>query len=152
VRPPPGLRSALERSAEAARRERRQRSKPEPCVNDALDAAFDELNRRGIVAIQNAGAKVGTAPDDARADAILEAKRRRGRGEASRGFCVYGLPELERGVRGEGLRLDVGPFAKVDVAALAREVLEVLHAHGVDAAWSGASGDPLIVPPFAWYR
>jgi len=128
-------------------------------VNDAIDGAFDELNRRGIVAVQNAGVRIGPTLDDGLTAAMLEANRRRKRGEVPRGLCFYCFQDLERGVRGEGLQLTFrsvvnllgqrDPVPSIEIGALVRDVLA---SHGVDATWDGSPEHPIVIAPFPWFR
>jgi hypothetical protein len=144
VRPPTGLKAQLVRVADEARAEKRRLRRPSVCVNDALDRAFIELNGLGIIALQNSGARFGSSAHDAWAEAQLVAKKR----PESDGACVYGLAELVRGVRGDGLRLTCRswPGRNVDVAAL---VFDVLGRHGVAAT---RDGELVVVAPFVWFR
>jgi hypothetical protein len=119
----------------------------EPTVNDAIDRAFEELNRQGIVALQNAG---GTRTQN------WEAARKRD--PAARGATWFSSQEVERAVRGEGLQLFFVAFVDTPDArgpaslAIAREVRETLARHGVETEWDRRVDSPLRIPPFPWRK
>lgn len=143
-RPPATLAAQLARVVADARTERRRAVRPQPCINAGLDRAMAALDARAIIALQNAGARFGTSPHDAWADAELQRKRR----PDTEGACVYGLAELVRAVRGEGLVLTcrAWPGRSVDVAEIAHATLL---AEGVP---STRDGETVGISPFPWFR
>lgn len=120
-------------------------------VNDAIDQAFEELNERGIVALQNAGYTMSDGWSDAH-EAASELP------EKPRGAVFYHGQDLESGVQGEGLMLAFGAFendeAKSETAstAIAREVCDTLAAHGVQAKWDGSVHSRIEITPFSWRK
>ncbi|MFI6984222.1 DUF6891 domain-containing protein [Embleya sp. NPDC050154] len=133
---------------EHRRRETRWRK---PTANDALDRAFDELNKRGIIALQNAGETLSDGWTEAHEAASA-------RPTPARGAVFYHGQDLESGVAGGGLMLAFGAFeddlAKPDAAsaAVAREVCDALTGHGVRVKWDGAVHSRIEILPFAWRK
>jgi hypothetical protein len=123
-------------------------------TNDAIDAAFAELNRAGIVALQNAGYTMSDGWDDAneRARKLLK------QGNKPRGAAFYHEQDLERGVAGDGLFLVFGAYEdnkkKRDAAAVAvaKDVVATLARFGVKTEWNGTVGKRIQILPFAWRR
>jgi hypothetical protein len=122
-----------------------------PTVNDAIDQAFEELNERGIVALQNAGFTMSDGWTDA-----LEAASELP--EKPRGAVFYHGQDLEYGVQGHGLMLAFGAFeddetkSEAASAAIAREVCETLTAHGVEAKWESSVNSRIEIAPFPWRK
>ncbi|AKI98677.1 NusA-like protein [Archangium gephyra] len=123
----------------------------EPTVNDALDRAFEELTRQGILALQNAGYTLSDGWSVAK-DAAEK------RFEPIRGATFFHGQDVERGVLGVGLMLAFGAFeedpARHDEAslAIAREVRETLARHGIETEWNGSVGTRIQIPPFEWRK
>ncbi|WP_407569976.1 DUF6891 domain-containing protein [Deinococcus altitudinis] len=123
----------------------------ERTVNDAIDAAFETLNRQGIVALQNAGYTMseGWGEVNEMADSLETAPR---------GAIFYHGQDLERGVAGHGLMLTFGAYeedeAKHEAASLqiARETREVLSQYGVVTSWDETIGQRIVIPPFHWRK
>jgi uncharacterized protein DUF6891/NusA-like protein len=123
----------------------------EPTVNDALDRAFEELTRQGILALQNAGYTLSDGWSVAKAAAAR-------RSEPMRGAAFFHGQDVERGVLGVGLMLAFGAFeddpARRDEASLtiAREVREALARHGLETEWNGRLETRIRIPPFEWRK
>lgn len=123
----------------------------EPTTNDAIDRAFEELNRQGIIALQNAGYTMSDGWEDVE-DAAAE------RYEPVRGATFFHGQDVERGVLGMGLMLAFGSFERDpklhDEAslAIAREVRETLARHGVETEWNGSVKTRIQIPPFPWRK
>lgn len=154
---PPGLRGTLSALYDLEREAARARRPPGTRVNEAIDAAFEQLRKAGIVALQNAGYTQSDGWDDAREAAEYETQC----GRPPVGACFYQFQDLERAVDGAGLLIAFGAFSeegedpeKVDARArqVASKVLETLRAHGVDASWSGDLKQRISIAPFEWYR
>ena len=144
------LRARLEHLVTFERDALAAKKPPTPCVNDAIDAAFAELDANGIVALQAAGFTQSDGWEDANAIATE-------RGQKPRGACHYNLQTLEGAVRGEGLWLTFGayssgPSKEADDRAVAREVVDTLRKHGVAAEWNGETTSKIRTSPFVWYR
>lgn len=116
-------------------------------TNDAIERAFAELNRNGIVALENAG----YTQSEGWSDANEAAERRE---PTPRGAVFYHGQDLERGVAGDGLFLTFGAYTADDEAALAiaREVCATLARHGVETSWDGSIKRRVSIPPFPWRK
>jgi hypothetical protein len=123
----------------------------EPTMNDRIDRAFGELNRQGIIALQNAGARLSDGWEQVEAAARLSY-------ELVRGATFFHAQDVERGVRGEGLQLAFGAFEDApelrDEASLsvAREIRETLARHGVPTEWNGRVKSRIQILPFEWRK
>jgi hypothetical protein len=123
----------------------------EPTLNDAIDSAFEELNGRGIIAMENAGYTMSEGWSDVNEVASYQ-------DTPPRGAVFYHGQDLERGVAGEGLMLAFGAYeddaTKHEAAslAIAREVCEVLGRHGVRTEWNGSVSERIQIPPFEWRK
>jgi len=130
---------------------RREAAWREATTNDAIDRAFDELGHRGVIALQNAGSTLSDGWSDVHETAS-------GLPTPARGAVFYHGQDLESGVAGGGLMLAFGAFeedpVKRDAAgvAIAREVCEVLAAHGVRVKWDGDARSRIEVRPFPWRK
>lgn len=118
-------------------------------VNDRIDAAFDELAERGIVALQDAGYTMSDGWEDIR-EAAEES-------EGAWGGVFFHRQDVERAVDGAGLMLAFGAFAdgaehEPESLRLGREVCEVLASHGVATEWDGTVHQRIAIPPFAWRK
>lgn len=147
------LRARLDRLVTFERDALAAKKPPSPCVNEAIDAAFAELDANGIVALQSAGFTQSDGWEDADAIASERAKR----GQKPRGACFYNLQTLESAVRGEGLWLTFGAYSggsskEADDRAIALAVVETLVKHGVPAEWNGETTSKVRILPFEWYR
>ena len=152
--------AADERDAELARwRERAQRelaahrefeaSWVERTHNDRIDAAFAELRRQGIVALQDAGYTMSDGWED-----VAEA---RARTKDAWGAVFFHRQDVERAVDGGGLMLAFGAFVRGDdhereSLRLAGVVRDVLAAHGVTTEWAGTLKQRIGVTPFEWRK
>ncbi|WP_224362761.1 DUF6891 domain-containing protein [Hyalangium versicolor] len=123
----------------------------EPTMNDRIDRAFEELNRQGIIALQNAG---GSLSDGWREVEAAEQERF----ELVRGATFFHGQDVERGVQGAGLMLAFDAFeddprlrdeARV---AIAREIRETLARHGVPTEWNGRVKTRIQILPFEWCK
>ncbi len=121
----------------------------EPTTNDRIRRAFEELNARGILALENAGYTLSDGREDARAAAEMSYV-------PPRGATFFHGQDVERAVMGGGLMLAFGSFeedpGKREAAdlAIAREVRETLARHGVQTEWDGSAKTRIHIPPFEW--
>lgn len=124
-----------------------------PAVTDCdkLDAAFLALNRRGIVALQNAGYTQSDGYDDVR-DAFNAHPTK---AEVS-GYCFYHGQDLERAVLDQGLYLAFGPMdAKKEEAEgplVGRAIVEELNCAGLQVDWDGTFSQRIRIPVLDWKR
>lgn len=120
-------------------------------INDGIDAAFDELNATGIVALQCAGYTMSDGWSDVNHRAST-------RTPPPWGACFYHEQDLERAVAGRGLLLAFGAYedddAKHEARSLevAKRICEVLKKHGVATEWDGTVEQRIRIPPFQWSR
>jgi hypothetical protein len=118
-------------------------------VNDRLDAAFDELRQRGVVALQDAGYTMSDGWEDIH-DAAREI-------DGAWGGVFFHRQDVERAVDGGGLLLAFGAFVggsehEPESLRLAREVCDVLAAHDIPTEWDGTLDRRIAIPPFLWQR
>jgi hypothetical protein len=131
--------------SEAFRRE--QAGWPAVTDCDRLDLAFQELERRGIVArhhfscCMNCGSREIWGEVDDAADAGMQA----------RGYAFYHEQDTARAADGGGLFLAYGAFEDDAKAAVGHEVAAVLHAQGLTTEWDG-SPDRRIQVTLDWKR
>ncbi|MCA9675484.1 MAG: hypothetical protein KC464_10650 [Myxococcales bacterium] len=136
--------------AEAAARHRDEAA-AWPAITDCdrLDAAFDELNERGILArhrwwcCQNCGhATMGAERDTIVAD-----------GGMARGYAFYHVQDTEAVADGGPLFLAFGAFDGDDAAdkTIAQETVDVLAAHDLAVRWDGSTSSRIAVP-LRWQR
>lgn len=90
---------------------------------DRLNAAFNALNRKGVIALQNAGYTMSEGYEDV-GEALAALDRSK-----IRGYCFYHGQDLARAVGGDGLILAFGDLAntfagKLGVGELIKEELE----------------------------
>ncbi|HSO37984.1 MAG TPA: hypothetical protein VLT33_35900 [Labilithrix sp.] len=116
---------------------------------DRLDAAFEDLEVRGIVARQNFSccsncgeAEIGAEIDSAEAE-----------GRAVRGYTFFHMQDVERAVAGGVLRLKYGPspYDEAAVVGIGREIQETLIRHGLRSPWNG-SADECVAVELDWKR
>lgn len=139
---------ALLREAKAAR-EREKATWPPVTDCDRLDAAFDELNQRGILArhhwwcCQTCGH--AAMPD--------EHDRAVGEGKEARGYAFYHVQDTESAVNGGGMYLAYGAFSNQDGAevAVGNDIVDALRRSGLDPSWDGSVTSRILVP-LTWQR
>jgi hypothetical protein len=113
--------------------------------------AFAELDRRGIIALQNAGYTMS----DGWSDVAEKRHRAEQNGRTMRGGVFYHGQDAARARAGGPLYLAFGSFAddpdhEPRSRAIARETCEVLLAHGLKATWNGSVDSRIdITPPAA---
>lgn len=125
-----------------ARHLRAQATWPTMTDCDRLDAAFDELNDRDLFARHH-----WWCCDNCGFAAMVAEER------AARGYVFYHRGDTASAMRGDGLSLSYGSLADegADDAAIAREVFDVLRAHGLDPTWDGDVTSRIRVP-LIWQR
>jgi hypothetical protein len=152
---PPGELNTEEVSAavdeELANYEAKKRTWPEVTDCDRLNAAFDAMNRRGIIALQN----VGNTQSDGHEDFRAALKKHPRRSDVI-GYCFYHSQDLERAIRGGGLFLAFGPVDPRDEEIRGREigklVREELERAGLKVEWDGTFAKRMRIPQLVWQR
>lgn len=122
-----------------------------PAVTDCdrLDAAFDELDERGVLArhhwwcCQTCGH--AAMPE--------EYERVVGKGRPARGYVFYHVQDTESAVSGHGMYLAYGAFSRDDgaEAAVGRDIVDALRRHGLDPSWDGCVTSRILLP-LEWRR
>jgi hypothetical protein len=123
----------------------------EPTTHDRLRRAFEALNARGILALENAGYTLSEGWEVARVAAEMSY-------EPPRGATFFHGQDVERAVQGGGLMLAFGSFEEdprereaADLA-IAREVREALARQGLQTEWDGRVKTRIHLPPFEWRK
>lgn len=124
-----------------------------PAVTDCdrLDAAFERIAARGVIALQNAG----YTQSDGYEDIGYALKQHPSRAQVL-GYCFYHGQDLERAVEGGGLYLAFGPIDPkreetlgVEVGNIVREELE---RQGLAVRWNGTFKQRIHLPSVVWQR
>ena len=120
-----------------------------PTTNDRLTEAFDALEDRGIVAVEDAGYTMS--------DGWSDANHLASDFPDVRGATFFHGQDVEHAVRGEGLSLAFGAYVEGEEheaasVAIGREICEVLAEHGVPTEWDGSVGQRIRIPPFEWRK
>ena len=117
---------------------------------ERLDMAFAELERRHVIALQNAGYTQSDGITD-----ISEVWHEAG-AEASDiiGYCFYHGQDLERVVRGEGLMVTFGDILGTDEkgVTIGRIIREVLEKYGLKVDWDGTIKNRINIPEICWRK
>jgi hypothetical protein len=119
-------------------------------IATSINDAFEALNYRGVIAIQNAGytqsdgySDVGEVYDSLDDPSVVD-------------YCFYHGQDLERAVHGEGLYLAFGPIdprkERTDGSRVGRVVVEELSKVGLSAEWDGTFKQRIFVPKLVWRR
>lgn len=122
---------------------------PATTDNDKLEAAFAELERRGIVARENFTCCSSCGGSEI-AEQIHEA------GEAGlsvRGYVFFHEQDTTAAIGGSGVMLAFGAVEEADVAtrAIGHEACDVLRAQGLAPIWAGDVKRRIVVP-LTWQR
>ncbi|MFP2924750.1 DUF6891 domain-containing protein [Pyxidicoccus sp. 3LG] len=123
----------------------------QPTLNDAITRAFEELEGKGIIAMEDAGGSLS----DGWAEVTRAAKDS---APPARGATFFHGQDVERAVMGQGLMLAFGAFDtyfQLDDAAspeIAREVRDTLARHGIQTEWDGSIERRIHIPPFPWRK
>lgn len=114
---------------------------------DRIAGAFEELGRRGLLALEGDGLTI----QDAWAYAGTNATPEHG------GVVLYHHEDVVDAISGGPLHVAFGavPTAADEpraTAEIASALVAALRAHGVACSWSGSLDDRVVVAPFAWQR
>jgi hypothetical protein len=112
---------------------------------DRLDAAFHELESRGVVARQDFSC-CGTCGAAEIADEMETLP-------SARGYAFFHMQDTEGAVGGTGLYLSYGSIDEEEKPALdiAHEIVAMLRKHGLNASWDGSWSKRIFVP-LDWKR
>jgi hypothetical protein len=121
-----------------------------PTDCDRLDAAFADLERRGIVARQNFMDCAECGFDEIRA----VVQQRVAAGHNVRGYAFFVETDAEQAARGEGLGLSYGALddSEKKWAAIGREVAAALNRQGLTATWSGDTNERIAIENIVWKK
>jgi len=129
---------------------RAEKTWPARTTCDRLDSLFEDLNRSGIIALQNAGYTVSDGISD-----MTERYEELG-GEKSGvvGYCLYHGQDLERAVDGKGLLLTFGDIRGDDEKGLkvSETIRDKAVEHGFKVEWDGSLTTRIQLAPFEWRR
>ena len=141
------LRAAV--GPEFARKAAAEATWPATTDCDRLDAAFAALERRGIIALQNAGYTMSDGMTE-----VTEALHARGGQAGVRGYCFYHGQDLERAVAGEGIMLAFGSLDDdpTNKRAVGRMIQETMEGSGFMMQWNGDPEQRLNLPSLDWKR
>ena len=128
-----------------------QKSWPRETDCDRLSQAFQALNARGVVALENAGYTQSDGIEDTME--LLDQAEDRSRFV---GYCFYHGQDLERAVRGEGLYLSFGPIdpknERTEGPHVGQIIVEELHRRSLRTKWNGTFGERILVENLDWKR
>jgi hypothetical protein len=123
---------------------------PSETDNDRLERAFTALNRRGVIALHNAG----NTQSDGYGD-FLDKLEDTGPAGVN-GYCFYHWQDIEHAMDGEGLYLAFGPRDPKDEpeggVAVGRIVVEELDHVGLATTWNGKFTQRILIDSFEWQR
>lgn len=124
---------------------------PEVTDCDRLDAVFDALNARGVIALQNAGCTQSDGYGD-----VCEVFASHSNKASVQGYCFYHGQDLEHAVTVGGLYLAFGPIdpqrEKSEGPRIGQIVRDELEHAGLAVEWNGRFGTRLLIPNFDWKR
>ena len=142
------LRTAIEQAYSQKRAEEAMWPTETDC--DRLDAVFETLERRGIIALQNAGYTQSDGLSD-----VSEVYNEAG-GEESEfdGYCFYHGQDLERVIESGNLYLGFGAADGNDDkgAEIGHRIKGVFEAAGFTVEWNGSIKSRLLVTGIRWQR
>ncbi len=118
---------------------------------DQIDTAFAAIEKRGIIALQNAGITQSDGLDD-----FNEAYARNPNKASIVGYCFYHGQDMDRAIHGSGLYLAFGPVDPNEettkgpvVGKIIREELERV---GFVVEWDETFAKRIFIPKFVWQR
>ncbi|WP_426751630.1 DUF6891 domain-containing protein [Myxococcus sp. Y35] len=129
-----------------------ERHWPEVIEADRLDAAFDDLNRAGIVAEMGATNTLSGGWSYVREIAAERARR----GVKSWAAAFFHEQDLDIALKGHGVCIAFGTLDGEELTdqdlKVAEAVVEALRKHGLAPEWNGSVHTRITVPAFTWRR
>lgn len=141
------LRALVDREARSKRDA--EKRWPAQTDNDRLEAAFEALDARGVIALHNAGYTMQDGLSD-----VAEALHERAGAAHLAGYCFYHQQDVEAALEEDALFLAFGDMhGDADQSrAVAQSVVDVLQAHGFAVVWPGDVHARIKIEPFKWQR
>lgn len=123
---------------------------PEVTDCDRLDAVFESLNERGVLALQNAG----YTQSDGLSDVSALYHEAGGEQSGIEGWCFYQGQDLERVMESGDLWLAFGHVSGEDESAegIGRRIKQAFEAAGFSVEWDGSVTSRLRVVGVRWQR
>ncbi|MEM8671383.1 MAG: hypothetical protein AAGG48_27935 [Planctomycetota bacterium] len=151
----PGELNAREVTAEidtqCVQYETEKQSYPDTTDCERLDRAFEKMNDRGVLALQNAGYTQSDGFED-----VGEVYLQHPDQASIIGYCFYHGQDLQRAVNGGGLYFAFGPVDPVDEQTVGIDVgnivREELKNAGLSVEWDGTFEQRLGVPKVKWQK
>lgn len=144
---------AVEQAVDAAFSELEHEKRQWPTVTDCdrLEQAFLALNKRGVIALHNAG----YTQDDGYAD-VQEVFAEHSEQDSVSGYCFYHGQDLECVVAGGGLYLAFGPMdplhEETEGPVVGALIVEELTKAGLNVQWDGTFAHRIFIPDMDWKR
>jgi hypothetical protein len=120
---------------------------------DRLFGAFDDVERQGIVAVENCGVTL----HDGLGFVAMVCEERSSQGWQGRGFCFFHEQDVMCAMDGDGLALAFGDLmalegdsSDADIESVGRLVFEACVAHGLSPRWDGSASSRIELPTFRW--
>lgn len=135
---------------ELARKTNDELSWPSVTDCDRLDQAFLEMNKRGMVALHNAG----NTQSDGLSDVTEIYHERGGASSSLDGYCFYHWQDVERAVDGGGVILAFGAINGPDEKGveIGQRIVAILNTHGLESEWPGTLAKRIEIPKIKWLR
>lgn len=117
---------------------------------DRLNQVFDELNRSGILSVQNAG-----QDQEDSFDVVTQRYREQaGTLPPFEGYCFYSRQDIALAVDDEGLLLAFGDLRgdQGKATEIGRRIVAALARHGFETDWEGSHAHRIEIPGIIWQR
>jgi hypothetical protein len=115
---------------------------------DKINTLFENLNSKGIIALQNAGYTMSDGHSDVN-EIIAERK-----GNNIIGYCFYYGQDLKRSVIDQGLTLAFGGLknSPEESSRVANLICTSIKENGFDHDWNGDPKNRITIFPLLWKR
>ncbi len=121
---------------------------PETTDWDRLDAAFNDMDEVGILALHNAG----MTQSDGMSDAADIAAQMKDEGYTFKGYVFYHSQDVDGALQGAPLHLAFGAFDDGDGAAVAHEAVTILQNSDFEVEWDGTLDQRIALKGFDWKK